>query len=137
MLKETEILLTTKDNPYNPFTEYDDWKYFDEKMKHYNTEAYIAREVGMLDPDISDEELAHERVTAFKEIIKLNNELGYDIYTMISRDGNFLDPSPSDYLNDSPEDQDEIDPEEDEDAEEVLEHILDTPGGGSEDSPTP
>ena len=98
MLAETEILLTTKDNPYNPFTQYDDWKYFDETMKHYNTEAYIAREVGMLDPDISDEELAHERMNAFKEIIKLNDELGVDIYTLISREGEKLDPTPSEYL---------------------------------------
>lgn len=74
MLKETEILLTTKDNPYNPFTEYDEWKYFDETMHHYYTEAYVAREVGWLDPDISDEEVAHERVEAFKEIIRLNKD---------------------------------------------------------------
>lgn len=98
MPEETDILLTTKDNPYNPFTQYDDWKYFDEKTKHYNTEAYVAREVGMLDPDISDKELAHERMNAFKEIIKLNDELGYDIYVLISRGGKKLDDSPSHYL---------------------------------------
>ena len=116
-VSETDILLTTKDNPYNPFTQYDDWKYFDETMKHYNTEAYIAREVGMLDFDISEKELAHERVEAFKEIIRLNDELGLDIYTMISRDGTRLDPTPSVYLG--------------QDAEE------DTPGEGPEDTPTP
>ena len=98
MVKETDILLTTKDNPYNPFTQYDDWKYFDEKTKHYNTEAYIAREVGMLDPDISEQELAYERMKAFKEIIKLNDEMGFDIYVLISRDGNKIDDSPSHYL---------------------------------------
>lgn len=118
MLKETDILLTTKDNPYNPFTEYDEWKYFDERTKRYNTEAYIAREVGMLDPDISDEELAHERMNAFKEIIKLNDELGMDIYTLISREGQKLDPTPSVYLEQKPEDKD-------------------TPGEGSENTPTP
>lgn len=116
MLAETDILLTTKDNPYNPFTQYDDWKYFDETQKHYNTEAYIAREVGMLDPDISDEELAHERMNAFKEIIKLNDELGVDIYTLISREGVKLDPTPSDYLADE---------------DDVADDISDTPGGGS------
>lgn len=115
MIKETEILLTTKDNPYNPFTEYDDWKYFDEKTKHYNTEAYIAREVGMLDPDISDEELAHERMNAFKEIIKLNDEIGVDIYTLISREGEKLDPTPSVFLGQDKEAND----------------MPDTPGEGS------
>lgn len=117
MLKETEILLTTKDNPYNPFTEYDDWKYFDEKTKHYNTEAYIAREVGMLDPEMSDEALARERVNAFKEIIRLNDELGLDIYTMITKDGERLDPTPSVYLNQeepSEDDQNNITPGENE-----------------------
>ena len=117
MVKETELLLTTKDNPYNPFTQYDDWKYFDETMKHYYTEAYVARETGMLDPDISEEDLAHERVNAFKEIIRLNDELGVDIYTMITPGGERLDPTPSAYLGQT----------EDEG----------TPGEGSEDSPTP
>ena len=102
VLEENDILLTTKDNPYNPFTQYDEWKYFDETQKHYYTEAYIAREVGMLDPDIGDEALAHERVEAFKEIIKLNNELGVDIYTMITRDGKLLDPSPAEFLGGDP-----------------------------------
>ena len=117
MLKETDILLTTKDNPYNPFTEYDEWKYFDEKTGHYYTEAYVAREVGMLDPDISEEDLARERVKAFQEIIRLNDELGLDIYTMITREGEKLDPTPSEYLgqNDS----------------------KDTPGEGPADTPTP
>ena len=117
MTNETDILLTTKDNPYNPFTEYDDWKYFDETMKHYFTEAYIAREVGMLDPDISDSVLARERVEAFKEIIKLNNELGVDIYTMITRDGKRLDPTPSVFLG--------------------QEENEGTPGEGSANTPTP
>lgn len=98
MLKEEDILLTTKDNPYNPFTDYDNWKYFDEISKHYNTEAYVAREVGLLDPDISDEELAHERMNAFKEIIKYNDEMGFDVYVLISREGEKLDPTPSVYL---------------------------------------
>jgi len=117
MLKETDILLTTKDNPYNPFTQYDDWKYFDETTKHYNTEAYIARIVGLLDPDISEEELAHERVNAFKEIIRVNDEMGLDIYTLISREGEKLDSTPSSYLGEK--------------------DIEDTPGGGSENTPTP
>lgn len=117
MLKDTDILLTTKDNPYNPFSQYDDWKYFDETMKHYNTEAYIARIVGMLDPDISEEELAYQRMNAFKEIINVNDELGMDIYTLISREGEKLDPTPSEFLGQN--------------------DMEGTPGEGSEDPPTP
>lgn len=117
MLKETDILLTTKDNPFNPFTEYDDWKYYDEISKHYNTEAYVARETGLLDPDISDEELAHERMNVFNEIIRLNDEIGLDIYTLISREGEKLDPTPSVYLEQN--------------------DIEDTPGEGQKQAPTP
>ena len=115
MIKETDILLTTKDNPHNPFTEYDDWKYFDEKRKHYNTEAYVARDIGMVDPNLTNEELAHLRVESFKEIIRLNDEIGLDIYTMITRDGEKLDPTPSVYLEqDTPgEDEQETTPVED------------------------
>lgn len=117
MMKELDILLTTKDNPYNPFTEYDDWKYFDEKQKRYCTEAYVAREVGWLDPDLSEEAVAHECMNAYKEIIRLNNELGVDIYTLITREGKRLDPTPSEFLGQN--------------------DMEDTPGEGSEDSPTP
>ena len=116
-IDEVDILLTTKDNKFNPFTEYDDWKYFDEKQMHYNTEAYVARDIGMLDPDISEQELAHERVKSFKEIIKLNDELGYDIYVMISRGGKRLNDTPSVYLG--------------------QKDIEGTPGEGPAESPTP
>lgn len=95
VLNDEDVLLTTKDNPYNPFTEYDDWKYYDEIQNHYDTEAYVARVVGMLDFDLSPKELAHERVKAFYEIIRFNDELGLDIYTLISREGEKIDPTPS------------------------------------------
>lgn len=101
MIKEKDILLTTKDNKFNPFTQYDDWKYFDEKTHHYNTEEYISRVVGFLDLDSSEDDIAHERVRAFKEIIDRNDELGLDIYVMITRDGKRLDNTPSGYLGQS------------------------------------
>lgn len=37
-----ETMLTTIDNPFNPFTEYDKWTKFDE-IKGYNTASYLAR----------------------------------------------------------------------------------------------
>ena len=101
MIKEKDILLTTKDNKFNPFTQYDDWKHFDENTRHYNTEEYISRVVGMLDLDASEDDVAHERVRAFKEIIDRNDELGIDIYVMITRDGKRLDNTPSGYLGQS------------------------------------
>lgn len=35
-------LLTTEDNPYDPFTQWDDWYAFDEQMG-YHTCSYLAR----------------------------------------------------------------------------------------------
>lgn len=98
MIKEKDILLTTKDNKFNPFTQYDDWKNFDVNTKHYNTEAYVSRDVGYIDMEATEDEIAHERVKSFERIINLNDELGFDIYVMITRDGTKLDNTPSAYL---------------------------------------
>lgn len=38
------VTLTTKDNPYNPFTQYEEWNAFDVR-KGYNTNSYLARVV--------------------------------------------------------------------------------------------
>ena len=62
-------------------------------------------------------QLAHERVKAFKEIIKLNDELGYDIYVLVSRGGERLNDSPSTYLGQKDE--------------------IGTPGEGSAEAPAP
>lgn len=43
-------MLTTQDNPYNPYTQFDDWFAFDEQMG-YHTCAYLAR-VAKTSPDI-------------------------------------------------------------------------------------
>lgn len=37
-----QYMLTTEDNPYNPFTEWDKWNVFDEQMGYY-TNNYLAR----------------------------------------------------------------------------------------------
>lgn len=37
-----EVMLTTIDNPYDPFTQFDEWFAFDES-KGYHTCAYLAR----------------------------------------------------------------------------------------------
>ena len=39
---ESEYMLTTIDNPFNPFTNFDDWYAFD-TSKGYNTCAYLDR----------------------------------------------------------------------------------------------
>lgn len=73
------VMLTTIDNPFDPFTQFDQWKAFDEGMG-YNTCAYLAR-VAKTSDELSeaDEELAIEQ--AIDEIIE-HNLLG--IYKKVS-----------------------------------------------------
>lgn len=39
----TQYMVSTSDNPFNPFTEFDDWYRFDEIEKHYCTLGLMAR----------------------------------------------------------------------------------------------
>ena len=49
------MLLTTKDNPFNPHTDYDKWRTWDEAMGYY-TEAYVARVADIpIDMDLDDD----------------------------------------------------------------------------------
>lgn len=54
-------MLTTVDNPFDPFTQFDDWNAFD-MLKGYHTLAYMARVVRTSD-DLSeaDQSLAIEQ----------------------------------------------------------------------------
>lgn len=63
-------MLTTFDNPYNPFEAYDQWKGFDE-IKGYHTCSLLAR-IAHISDELSetDEEIAIEN--AINEIIKEN-----------------------------------------------------------------
>ena len=63
-------MLTTIDNPYNPFTEWDRWYQFDE-ASGYHTSGYLARIVRTSDElSEADQDLALE--SAIDEIIKEN-----------------------------------------------------------------
>lgn len=84
-----ERMLTTLDNPFNPFTQWDQWFAFD-SGKGYNTSAYLARIVK------SSHELTefHETLAineAIDEILALNI-LG--IYVAVTKEG-FRDRSKS------------------------------------------
>lgn len=66
----TVHMLTTKDNPFNPFTHFDEWYEFDEKSG-YQTTAYLAR-ITRSSHELSetDQDLAIE--IAIDEIVKEN-----------------------------------------------------------------
>ncbi len=77
----TEHMLTTIDNPFNPFTHFDEWYAFDE-ASGYKTTGFLARVVKTSD-DLSepDQSLAIEQ--AITQIVE-ENVLG--IYRKVSSD---------------------------------------------------
>jgi len=63
-------MLTTVDNPYNPFTEWDEWFAFD-RAAGYHTPSLLARIVVTSDElSDTDQDLAIER--AIDEIVQFN-----------------------------------------------------------------
>lgn len=63
-----EYALTTVDNPFDPFEQFDDWFLFDEE-KGYHSSAYLGR-IARTSDQLSDEENRIEIERAIDEIIK-------------------------------------------------------------------
>ena len=63
-----EVAITTIDNPYDPFTQFDSWFLFDVE-KGYNSCGYLDRIANTSDA-LSDEENEDEIERAIDEIIK-------------------------------------------------------------------
>ena len=64
----SKCMLTTFDNPYNPFDEFTSWFMFDEE-KGYHSCAYLGR-IAKTSEQLSDEENAQEIERAIDEISK-------------------------------------------------------------------
>ena len=73
-----EYMLTTIDNPFNPFIDFDRWYGFDVTQGHYTSE-YIAVDSALL----SDEERSEEYNRAIQWILD-NDVLG--LYVRITKD---------------------------------------------------
>jgi hypothetical protein len=67
---EMVYMLTTVDNPYNPFTHYDEWQAFDARLG-YHTPSYLARIVLSSD-SLSDADNEQAIDDAIIEICKIN-----------------------------------------------------------------
>ena len=76
----SKVMLTTTDNPYDPFTQFRDWYDFDTSLG-YHTCAYLARVAKSTD-DLSDEDENKDIEIAIDEIVELN-VLG--IYKKVSK----------------------------------------------------
>lgn len=61
-------MLTTNDNPFNPFNQFDSWFMFDVE-KGYNSCAYLSR-IAKTSEQMSDDENEEEIERAIDEIIK-------------------------------------------------------------------
>lgn len=62
-----EHMLTTTDNPFDPFTEWDEWFATDERLGYYTT-AYLARVV-VTSNDLSEADQSQAIEYAIDEII--------------------------------------------------------------------
>lgn len=76
-----ECMLTTFDNPYDPFDQYEDWLSFDLEAGYY-TNSYLAR-IAMLSESLSDQETSDEIERAIDEIIKYDFR---NIYKKVKKD---------------------------------------------------
>jgi len=65
-----EYMLSTIDNPYNPFTNFDDWFAYDERQG-YHTLAYLAR-VTYQSNELSETDQNVEYNRAIEEVVQLN-----------------------------------------------------------------
>ena len=62
--------MTTTDNPYDPFDQYDLWKRFDEGSGYFS-ESYLSR-IARTFPDMTDQEFYDELERAIDEIVFYN-----------------------------------------------------------------
>ena len=64
------VYLTTSDNPFNPHTQFDEWKAFDE-LQGYNSCSYLAR-IAKTSDDLSPMDQAIAVEEAIDEIVEMN-----------------------------------------------------------------
>lgn len=64
------VMLTTKDNPFNPFTQFDEWQAYDEAEGYYTSE-YLAR-VTPTSSSLTEDEQQVALETGMDEIVTIN-----------------------------------------------------------------
>ena len=79
-----EFVLTTIDNPYDPFTQPDEWLVYDLDHK-YNSNNYLAR-IANTSNQLSDKENEEEIERAIDEIIKYDFRGIYEKRERITKD---------------------------------------------------
>ena len=64
------IMLSTIDNPFDPFTQWNEWKRYDEDKKYY-TCSYLAR-IAKTSDDLSEADYDQVILNAINEIVRFN-----------------------------------------------------------------
>lgn len=64
------VMLTTEDNPYDPFEDFDSWYAYDE-MKGYHTCSYLAR-IATISNELDDKTNQQSIEDAIDEILSFN-----------------------------------------------------------------
>lgn len=64
------VMLTTEDNPYDPFEDFDSWYAYDE-MKGYHTCSYLAR-IATISSELDDKTNRQSIEDAIDEILSFN-----------------------------------------------------------------
>ena len=77
----SKYMLTTFDNPFDPFEQFTSWYLFDVE-KGYNTCSYLAR-IAHFSDDMTEKEEDEENERAIDEIIRLNP---LNIYKKVVKD---------------------------------------------------
>lgn len=77
---ETKVMITTIDNPYNPFTDYDNWLAFDIEKGYYTCNK-LARISNVTD-DMTDKEMIEEEERAINRLIEIDP---LDIYIKVNK----------------------------------------------------
>lgn len=63
--------VTTTDNKFNPFTQYERWKAYDEIECGYFTESYLAR-IAVVSPELSPDEMDRAIEDACDEVCAMD-----------------------------------------------------------------
>lgn len=78
MKDQSEVFITTIDNPYNYFTQFKEWLDYDRLMGYFTLE-YLGR-IAKLADDLSDEEEQIEIESAIDKIIEWNGKFYKKVY---------------------------------------------------------
>jgi hypothetical protein len=80
VVEDTDWMLTTVDNPYDPFTQYEDWYTWDFNAG-YHTPGALARQV-VTSNDLSEADQAVAIAQAVDDLVDLNP---FGMYRKVSR----------------------------------------------------